>query len=1177
MIAGWVVATIALAYLALLFGISQWGRTAKRSLLKGASRPTIYALSLGIYCTAWIFFGSVSLASWEGLDFLAVYIGPILAISLGNRLIRRIVHIAKTQNVTSIADFVAARYGKSVSIAALVSGIAFIGAIPYIAFQIRMIAASIGALTMPGAVRILPPVTSTFNDTSLIVAIVLAVFTIILGTRRTDETEHQDGLLLAVSFDSIVKLAAFLVVGFYVTYVLFDGFDSVVMTAQKIGFDPTLLGRTADFPTYFTMVVLSGFAMLLLPRQFHIAVVENRSVDDLRRASWLFPLYLVLLCIFIIPITLVGLLTYGYPASSGSLAALSLPLYGGDNVIAIIVFIGGLSAATMMVVVESVALAIMVSNHIIMPLALRERILPSGDGIAATNDLSGFVRTSRRCAVLLVIALAYFFQIVPFNVPLAQAIFLTFGAFAQIAPAFLGGLFWSRGTALGAAAGMIAGLAVWAYTLLMPTIVSDTSPWFGIIAGGPFGIWLLRPTALFDLGLSPLNNGVLWSVGINTLAYIAFSLFKAPQPLEKLQANAFIGAREMSSSLSFRFFRSSVTVEELRTTVARYLGDERTNRSFKSFAHSRNIILNDREEADLYLLRFAEHLLASAIGAASSRLALSLVLRRRTVSTKAALKLLDDASAAIQYSRDLLQHAVDHARQGITVFDKDLTVLTWNHAFVELYDLPPGMVHVGIGLDEIIRFNAMRGSYGAGSVEELVTQRLRSFVYDTEPVRLKLFPREKVLEIRTNQLPEGGYVTTYTDVTEIVAQEEERRRANETLELRVRERTEELTRLNAELTRAKGEADDANLSKTRFLAAAGHDILQPLNAARLYSTSLQERSKGTENALLAENVNASLDAVEEILTALLDISRLDTGAMKAQFSSFRIEEILIQLQREFEPVAREKGLQLHFIISSQTIHSDRRLLRRLLQNLVSNAIKYTPSGRVLVGAKRRNGNLSLEVWDTGLGIPESQQKIVFHEFKRLDQGAKVARGLGLGLSIVERIARVLKHKVDLFSKPGRGSVFRVEVPIAAALPAVAPVATETHVPVTPLVGMRVLAIDNEPVILEGMQVLLRGWGCEIMTAGGIEEARNLLDDDPAAIDAVIADYHLDDGDGLQAIEVVRWMTQDEILAVLVTADRSPAVREMAASANVHLHNKPLKPAALRALLGQWRLMQTPVE
>lgn len=1177
MIAGWVVATVALAYLILLFGISQWGRTANRSLLKGQGRATIYALSLGIYCTAWVFFGSVSLASWEGLDFLAIYLGPILAISLGNPLIRRIVHIAKTQNVTSIADFVAARYGKSVPIAALVSGIAFIGAIPYISFQIRMIAASVETMTMAGTSRILPPDSPAFNETSLVVAIVLVVFTILLGTRRIDETENQDGLLLAVSFDSVVKLAAFLVVGFYVTYKLFDGFDAVIMTAQNLGFDPTLIARTVDLSTYATMVVLSGFAMLLLPRQFHIAVVENRNVDDLRRASWLFPLYLVLLSIFIVPITLVGLLTYGYPPSSGSMAALALPLHGGSKLVGFIVLIGSLSAATMMVVVESVALAIMVSNHVIMPLALRERILPTGDIGTANKDLSGFVRTSRRCAVVFVIALAYFYQIGPISIPIAQAIFLTFGAFIQIAPALMGGLFWSRGTALGAAVGMIAGLAIWAYTLLLPNMISDTSPWFGIIADGPFGMWLLRPTALFDLGLSPLNNAVFWSVGINMLAYIGFSLLKAPQPLEKLQANAFIGAREMSSSLSFRFFRSSVTVEELRTTVARYLGDERTNRSFKSFAHSRNIILNDREEADLYLLRFAEHLLASAIGAASSRLALSLVLRRRTVSTKAALKLLDDASAAIQYSRDLLQHAVDHARQGITVFDKDLTVLTWNHAFVELYDLPHGMVHVGIGLDEIIRFNAMRGTYGPGSVEELVTQRLHSFVYDTEPVRLKLLPRNKVLEIRTNQLPEGGYVTTYTDVTDLVAQEEERRKANETLELRVRERTEELTRLNAELTRAKSEADDANLSKTRFLAAAGHDILQPLNAARLYSTSLQERSKGSENALLAENVNASLDAVEEILTALLDISRLDTGAMKAQLSSFRIEEILIQLQREFEPVAKEKGLQLHFIISSMTIHSDRRLLRRLLQNLISNAIKYTPSGRVLVGVKRRNGNLSLEVWDTGLGIPESQQKIVFHEFKRLDQGAKVARGLGLGLSIVERIARVLKHKVDLFSKPGRGSVFRVEVPIAAALPAVKPASAEPHVPATPLVGMRVLAIDNEPVILEGMQVLLRGWGCEIMTASGIEAARNLLEDDPAAIDAVIADYHLDDGDGLQAIEVVRWMTQDEILAVLVTADRSAAVREMAASANVHLHNKPLKPAGLRALLGQWRLMQAPVE
>jgi len=455
--------------------------------------------------------------------------------------------------------------------------------------------------------------------------------------------------------------------------------------------------------------------------------------------------------------------------------------------------------------------------------------------------------------------------------------------------------------------------------------------------------------------------------------------------------------------------------------------------------------------------------------------------------------------------------------------------------------------------------------------------RLRSFMHETEPVRLKLHSSGKVIEIRSNVLPHGGLVTTYTDVTETVAAEEASRRANETLEQRVRERTEELTRLNEELRSAKAEADEANISKMRFLAAASHDILQPLNAARLYATSLVERDRAAGDPTLAENIDASLDAVEEILTALLDISRLDTGAMKPQWSSFRIEELFRQLQREFEPVARERGLALAFVASSITVRSDRRLLRRLLQNLVSNAIKYTPSGRVLVGVRRRGERLVLEVWDTGLGIPASKQKVVFREFQRLDQGAKVARGLGLGLSIVERIGKVLDHPVTLSSEPGRGSVFRVEVPVVAALPPLHGPTEKKPTAAMPLAGLRVLAIDNEPTILEGMHTLLSGWGCQVAVAASLGEALTLLQAQSFAPEAIVADYHLDEGDGLEAINALRSELQTDTPAVLVTADRSPAVRDMSAAMDVHLLNKPLRPAALRALLAQWRASRVAAE
>jgi signal transduction histidine kinase/CheY-like chemotaxis protein len=683
-----------------------------------------------------------------------------------------------------------------------------------------------------------------------------------------------------------------------------------------------------------------------------------------------------------------------------------------------------------------------------------------------------------------------------------------------------------------------------------------------VLTDGPFGIWFLRPTALFGLDLPQLAHGVFWSLALNIIAFIGFSLSRAPEAIERVQADLFVP--DAAPAPSFRLWRSAVTVDELTTAVARYIGQERTRSSFESFAAAKRIDLSPGSSADFQLLQHAEHLLASAIGAASSRLVLSLLLRKRTVSTRAALKLLDDANAAIHYNREILQTALEHVSEGIAVFDKDMQLVCWNRTFGEILDLPRDMIGIGTRLDEIVRLHAERGVYGPGDIDTLVAERLSRYTAGSEPFTERFASRGLVLEVRSNQMPGGGIVTTFTDVTPSFE-------AAEALEQRVRERTTELTRLNAELVRAKADAEEANISKTRFLAAASHDILQPLNAARLYVTSLVERQGHGEDGKLVGNIDASLDAVEEIFGALLDISRLDTGAMKPEIGSFRIDEVMRQLEVEFAPLAREKGLDLTFVLSSATVRSDRRLLRRLLQNLISNAIKYTPKGRVLVGCRRQNEGLRIEVCDSGLGIPAAQTRAIFREFHRLQDGAKVARGLGLGLSIVERISRVLGHAVHLKSEPGRGSVFSVEVPVTAAVGASVPPRGMMRADPAQLSGMAVLCIDNDPQILDGMEALLGGWGCQVLKAADLPSAVTAIEAARPILSGLLVDYHLDDSNGIDAIVELRRRFGADLPAILITADRTPRVRDEARARDVPILNKPVKPAALRALLAQWRI------
>lgn len=1173
MISPIVIAVVGLIYLVILFAVARWGDL-RRAGLKGQYRTTIYPLSLAVYCTTWTFFGSVGLAASDGYSFLPIYFGPVLLFTVGYPLLRRVILLSKRHRITSVADFLAARYGKSVKVAAVATVIAVVGTVPYIALQLKAVASSLSGLITPA---VLDPTVqaAVFSDVSLIIVGFLAIFAILFGTRHADATEHQFGLMLAIALESAVKLAAFLIVGIFVTWFMFDGPADLYVRSMETPAVQKMMSKGIEYGDLVVVTMLSLLIFLLLPRQFHVAVVENQSEQELSRARWLFPAYLVLINIFVLPIAAAGLIIFGNSVNADSFV-LALPEYAGSEVITLIAFIGGLSAGTAMVIVACVALAIMISNHLVLPLYLR------GGSYDIRLDVTNMERKLlriRRTAILAVLMLAYLYYEAADNTrALASIGLVSFAAAAQLAPAFFGGLFWTRANARGAITGMGLGFAVWAYTLLLPTIIPGSE-------AARLAVQLIE--SLGGEFLSPLSSGVLISLGFNAIGFVLGSLSRRSYPIEENQAVLFTEYHHGRSE-NPATGNSLLTVAQIRNNLARYLGEHRANRALETHFDMIGVPEIANEPASADLIRYSEETLASAIGSSSSRLVHSLLLQRYDETSSTNLQLLDQATEAIQYNQSVLQTALDQLDQGITVFDADQKLSFWNRQFRSLLDLPVDFGQAGTPLATIC---------------ELIAERHRTTDSDKSFIDLKtrilnkqgawglaLEKSERILEIRSSPMPGGGIVTAWHDVTDRMMVAEALREANESLEKRVEERTSDLVRANRKLEQATQAADQANQSKTRFLAAAGHDLLQPLNAAKLYASTMLESGENDRSRKLASNISRSLESVEEILGSVLAISRLDSATHKLNISPYPLQKIFDQIEVDFQPMAEEKSIDLRIVPTSLWVTTDSSYLRRLLQNLVSNAIKYTSKGSVLLGCRRSGANVRIAVIDTGLGISREDRETIFAEFERLDDGARLAPGLGLGLSIVDRISKLLEHPVEFGSRLGRGTYFTVSVP-RAETPAVAGKQRRVRTSVgSRLQGMRLLCIDNDRDILDGMQALLGQWDCVVATAANGEEAISLVSNANAAAsgrpsrspeefrpDAALVDFHLDNETGIEVISRLRNATRADLPCVLITADRSAEVKKMAENARVTVLNKPLRPAQLRAVLSQTVLQRIAAE
>ncbi len=1143
------IAVVFLSYMALLFAIAFYGDR-RAAPLSPRLRAWVYSLSLAVYCTSWTFFGAVGQASERLWSFVPIYLGPVLLMLLAPWVLQKMVRISKQENITSIADFIAARYGKSQGLAVLVTLVCLVGVLPYIALQLKGIVLGVNLLT--GASAESSGVRA--QDTALVVSLVLALFAILFGTRNLDVTEHHRGMVLAVAFESLVKLLAFLAVGVFVTWGMFDGFQPLLDQARKASHMQAFWADTLDWPSMLVQTGIALLAIICLPRQFHVTVVENTEPRDLRLARWVFPLYLVLAALFVVPIALAGQLSLP-PGISADSFVISLPLAEARPELALLAFIGGASAATGMVIVACVALSTMLSNDIVLPALLRRQ-----RSDRPFELFRHWLLTVRRVSILVILLLAYVcYRLFGSSASLATIGQVAFAAITQLAPAMLGALYWKQANRQGVLAGLLTGAALWFYTLVLPLVAGGLGwplqrfPGLEWLANQPLG-----------LPVDPLTLGVVLSLAGNWLVFAVVSLMSRTRVAEHWQAGRFVG---QDSSVGSNRSLLAVRLADLLSLAERFVGSERAQQSFQRFAMRQGSAFNPGHNANSDWIAHTERLLAGVLGASSARVVVKAAIEGREMQVEDVVRIVGEASEVLQFNRALLQGAIENISQGISVVDQSLRLVAWNRRYIEIFEYPEGLVYIGRPIADIIRFNAQRGLLGNGDIEEHVNKRLHWMRQGTAHTSERLFPSGRVIELIGNPMPGGGFVMSFTDITEFREAERALKAANEGLEQRVSERTQELSQLNLALSEAKAHAEAANQSKSRFLAAVSHDLMQPLNAARLFSAALaHQQGLPREAETLVQHLDSALHSAEDLITDLLDISRLENGRITCDRQNIPLAQLFDALGAEFHALAQGQGVDFRVRGSRHSINSDPKLLRRILQNFLTNAFRYA-KGQVLLGVRREGRQLRLEVWDRGPGIAADKQKEIFEEFKRLDSHqTRAEKGLGLGLAIADGLCRVLGHRLQVRSWPGKGSVFSVSVPLASQQTVTHSPPPSQHTSGQQLAGAPVLCVDNEDSILAGMHSLLSRWGCQVWTARNRLECEHLLDEGIRPQLALV-DYHLDEGEtGCELMAWLRGRLGSPLPGVVISADGRQELINSVHAAGLDYLAKPVKPAALRALI-----------
>jgi len=1131
MFPNWQLATLSIGYIGLLFLIAFLGNKYRHKIAR-KSQGIIYALTLGVYCTSWSFLGTTGQASTNFLSHVPIYLGPILLFVFAWPFIQRIVRVSLKLNLTSLADLLASRYGKSHNLAIMVTIVALIGTMPYIALQLKAIVYSFQQLQAEQTL-----VTWRFG---LISSLVLAGFTVIFGIRHIDVTERHPGVMLAIAFESLVKLFAFLAVGIFVTFFVFD---SPMDLWYKSGAN-LQLEQQLNFPNMMSMIgmlVIVMAAFLSLPRQFQVMVVELKDPKDTKLSRKIFPLYLLVFALFAAPLGIAGQMLLGNSVPSDAYV-LFLPWHQEQTWLTLFAFLGAISAASSMVIISSIALSTMLSNEIVFPYIFRASKTKNTD----FDQFRIRLLNIRKVLVFLVILLGYGVFLMTSPDTLSSLGEIAFGAFAQLTPALVAAFYWRRASLTGVYAGILIGFSLW--------FLLNFIPQFGLY-DQPFT----------DSFLSANTTVSLLSLAVNILVMWALSQISRQSVQERVQASLFLEWQAPQPLSSQK--KRHVDERDLEVLVSRFVGEGKAKISFKQF--QQGIVKKEVTQHDYnqQLLLHTENTLASVMGASSARLVLSSALDGRDIALDEIAVLVEDASSQQRtFSQNLLQSAIENASEGISIVDNELKLVAWNKKYIDLFSYPKELIYKGCPIKHLIRYNASRGLCGDGEISRQVEKRLEYLRNGSPHSSEREHPDGQVIRIQGNPLPGGGFVMLFSDVTAYKEAERVLKDTNIDLEAIITERTKKLEKTNEDLDIAREKAEQAHIKKSLYLKACSHDLMQPLEAARLFTSALSSQGNLSESQFRqVKNIDHSLKVANDLLSDLGEIARIESGNITAHYTTFSINDLFKDLAQEFSASAKEYDVEFRVAYCKAWITSDRNLLRRILQNLIGNAFRYASPGKVLLGARIIDKQVSIQVLDNGPGIPLEKQELVFEQFTQLENNPNHAsRGLGLGLNITQSLAQLLGHPLSLKSKEHQGCKFSVAITKAHRQ---FNIEIEKPVVKIGLKDVTVMCIDNDPDVLNGMIELLGAWHCNVLSADSFEQAKKVFRNHQNDIEILLVDYQLNNNqDGLTLTAELRDSANHFIPAILITATTESDIEERTHKANMGFMKKLVKPAALRAMM-----------